>query len=64
MKRKKLISVAVLMILLFNLSSGAVAGVDSGTTRPTIASIPSYEEGVEDSIVSPCGVDSGTTRPR
>ena len=58
MKRKKLISVAVLMILLFNLSSGVFAGGTEGTTRPRIANIPSYEGGI-----SACGGTEGTTRP-
>jgi hypothetical protein len=61
MKRKKLISVAVLMILLFNLSNGVFAAGDSGTARPRIANHPSYER--EYPIVNLCAGDSGTARP-
>lgn len=61
MKRKKLISMAVLMVLLFNMSIGVFAGSDGGTTRPDTVPLP--KESVEYPTVNSCGSDGGTTRP-
>ncbi|OZV11143.1 hypothetical protein CIW83_16295 [Tissierella sp. P1] len=63
MKRRKLISVVVLMFLLFSLSIVAFAGGDGGPIRPQVISYPSYEGGPEYPTVSSCGGDAGTTRP-
>jgi hypothetical protein len=40
MKRRRLISVVVLMLLLFNLAIGVFAGGHGGTTRPDRIPIP------------------------
>lgn len=64
MKRRKLISVVVLMFLLFNLSIVAFAGGDGGPIRPRITSyLGGYEEEPQYPVVSSCGGDAGTTRP-
>lgn len=62
MKRRKLISIVVLMLLLFNLSIGVFAGADSGTARPDVKRYLDYEGEPEYPIVS-FGADSGTARP-
>lgn len=53
-KRRMLISVVVLMVLLFNLSIGVLAGEDDGTARPKVIN----------PIVSSSPGDDGTTRPK
>ncbi|MDU5082547.1 hypothetical protein [uncultured Tissierella sp.] len=63
MKRRKLISVVVLMFLLFNLSMGVFAGADSGTARPEAKRYSGYQGKPEYPTVSSCGGDAGTTRP-
>lgn len=60
MKRKKLISIAVLMVLLFNMSIGVFAGSDGGTTRPDTVPLPTENQ---EPIMGFCGSDGGTTRP-
>lgn len=62
MKRRKLISVVVLMFLLFNLSMGVFAGADSGTARPEAKRYSCYQGKPEYPIVIPLGGDGGPVR--
>ncbi len=62
MKRRKLISVVVLILLLFNLPIGVFAGGDDGTCRPEIMRYSDYKGEPEYPIVS-LGSDDGTCRP-
>ncbi|MCQ4923435.1 hypothetical protein NE686_10085 [Tissierella carlieri] len=63
MKRRKLLSVVILMFLLFNLSVVAFAGGDGGPIRPRITSyLGGYEEEPEYPVVSSCGGDGGPVR--
>lgn len=44
MKRRKIISVVLLILLLFNLSIGVFAEGDPGPIRPKIIIVPEHEE--------------------